>query len=207
MYLWPLESGLVSSLNFCQIAFSREITRVRTQTPEPNLLDWKPSFACILFACKDYFSLYILSFVSPQTTAHQPPLSTEFRRQEYGMGCHFLLQGYFPNQGLNSHLLCLLHCRWIFFSPTELPVKPNPWSPVNGETFLAVLRAKCAGNLWWWKKGHEPSNVGSLKRLEKARVRLSLGNSRKKYNPCFIPVKLMSDFWPIEPSDNKYAVF
>ena len=27
-----------------------------------------------------------------------------------GAGCHFLLQGIFPTQGLN---LCLLHCRWI----------------------------------------------------------------------------------------------
>ena len=25
------------------------------------------------------------------------------------MGCHFLLQGIFPTQGLNLHLLCLLH--------------------------------------------------------------------------------------------------
>ena len=26
-------------------------------------------------------------------------------RQEYGVGCHFLLQGIFPTQGLNPHLL------------------------------------------------------------------------------------------------------
>ena len=26
-----------------------------------------------------------------------------------GMGCHFLLQGIFPTQGSNLHLLCLLH--------------------------------------------------------------------------------------------------
>ena len=29
-------------------------------------------------------------------------------------GCHFLLQGIFPNQGSNLHLVCLLHCRQIF---------------------------------------------------------------------------------------------
>ena len=28
-----------------------------------------------------------------------------------GVGCHFFLQGIFPTQGLNSHLLRLLHCR------------------------------------------------------------------------------------------------
>ena len=26
-----------------------------------------------------------------------------------GVGCHFLLQGIFPTQRLNPHLLCLLH--------------------------------------------------------------------------------------------------
>ena len=32
-----------------------------------------------------------------------------------GVGRHALLQGIFPTQGLNSRLLCLLHCRQIFF--------------------------------------------------------------------------------------------
>ena len=30
-----------------------------------------------------------------------------------GVGGHFLLQRIFPTQGLNLHLLCLLHCTWI----------------------------------------------------------------------------------------------
>ena len=34
------------------------------------------------------------------------------------MGCHFLLQGIFPTQGLN---LCLLNCRWILDSWATLP--------------------------------------------------------------------------------------
>ena len=46
------------------------------------------------------------------------------------MGCHFCLQGIFPTQGSNSHLLCLLH--WQADSlPFEPPVKPpnrtNAW--------------------------------------------------------------------------------
>ena len=40
-----------------------------------------------------------------------------------GVGCHALLQGIFPIQGLNPHLLCLLHCRQ-FFTP-EPPGKPQ----------------------------------------------------------------------------------
>ena len=43
--------------------------------------------------------------------AHRVPLSVEFSRQEYGVGCHFLLQGIFPTQRSNPSLLCLLH--WL----------------------------------------------------------------------------------------------
>ena len=32
-----------------------------------------------------------------------------------GAGCHALLQGIFPTQGSNPHLLRLLHCRWILY--------------------------------------------------------------------------------------------
>ena len=37
----------------------------------------------------------------------------EFPRQEYRSGLLFLIQGFFPTQGLNLHLLRLLHCRQI----------------------------------------------------------------------------------------------
>ena len=46
-------------------------------------------------------------FATPQTVAHQAPLSTGFPRQENWVGCHFLLQGIFLTQGSNPHLL---HC-------------------------------------------------------------------------------------------------
>ena len=32
-----------------------------------------------------------------------------------GVGCHFLLQGIFPTQESNLHLLCLLHCRQMLY--------------------------------------------------------------------------------------------
>ena len=45
------------------------------------------------------------------TVAHQAPLSMEFPRTENTeVGSHFLHQGIFPTQGLNPHLLILLHC-------------------------------------------------------------------------------------------------
>ena len=43
--------------------------------------------------------------VTPWTLAHQTSLSMEFFRQEYGVGCHFLLQGIFPTKGSNPYLL------------------------------------------------------------------------------------------------------
>ena len=37
-----------------------------------------------------------------------------------GVGCHFLLQGFFPTQGSNLHLLHLLHCQ-----ADSLPLAPS----------------------------------------------------------------------------------
>ena len=46
----------------------------------------------------------------PWTVACQVPLSMEFSRQEYWMGCYFLLQGIFPTEGSNAGLL---QCRQV----------------------------------------------------------------------------------------------
>ena len=53
------------------------------------------------------------SFTTPWTVTGQAPPSMGFSRQEYEGGCHFLLQGIFPTQGLN---LGLLNCRQILYS-------------------------------------------------------------------------------------------
>ena len=44
------------------------------------------------------------------------------RRKNTGVGCHVLLQGIFPTQGLNPHLLCLLHWK-VGSLPLALPGK------------------------------------------------------------------------------------
>ena len=51
-------------------------------------------------------------FATPWTAAYQASRSMEFSRQEYWSGCHFLLQGIFPTQGLNPGLL---HCRQMLY--------------------------------------------------------------------------------------------
>ena len=45
---------------------------------------------------------YVQLLVTLWTVAHLTPLSTEFSRQKYSSGLHFLLQGIFPNQGSNQ---------------------------------------------------------------------------------------------------------
>ena len=41
--------------------------------------------------------------------AHRAPLSMNSPRKNSGVGCHFLLQGIFPTQGSNPHVLHLMH--------------------------------------------------------------------------------------------------
>ena len=73
---------------------------------------------------------------TPWTAAFQAPLSMGFSRQEYWSGLHFLLQGIFPTQGSNLHLLYLLHCRWILYRWTAR----KPWRTVW--KFLKKLKAE-----------------------------------------------------------------
>ena len=59
--------------------------------------------------------------LTPWTIAHQVPLSTGFSLgKNTGVGCHFLLQGIFPTQGSNPHLLYLLYCQ-----ADSLPLMPQ----------------------------------------------------------------------------------
>ena len=52
-----------------------------------------------------------------------------------GMGCHALLQGIFPIQRSNQHLLCLLHWQ-AGSSPLAPPVAPLIWSSIVQFYFL-----------------------------------------------------------------------
>ena len=62
-------------------------------------------FFCMCFVC-------VCSVVSDSETpwimAHQAPLSMKFYSKNIGVGCHFLIQGIFPTQGLSPSILCLL---------------------------------------------------------------------------------------------------
>ena len=51
----------------------------------------------------------------PWTAAPQDLLSMGFFKQEYWSGLLFPPPGIFLTQGSNPHLLCLLHCRQVFY--------------------------------------------------------------------------------------------
>ena len=52
-----------------------------------------------------FFAKLCLTLTTPWTVARQAPLFMGFSRQENWSGLPFLLQGIFPTQGLNLHLL------------------------------------------------------------------------------------------------------
>ena len=58
---------------------------------------------------------HVQLFVTLWTVVRQAPLSMGLLRQEYGVGCRFLLQGIFQTQPSNPIFLCLAHCRQILY--------------------------------------------------------------------------------------------
>ena len=48
---------------------------------------------------------HVRLFMTSWTVAHKAPPSMDFPGNNTGVRCHFLLQGFFPAQGLNPHLL------------------------------------------------------------------------------------------------------
>ena len=52
---------------------------------------------------------HVQVFLTSWTVAHEAPRPYNFPQKNTGVGCHFFLQGIFPTQESNPHLLCLLH--------------------------------------------------------------------------------------------------
>ena len=85
----------------------------------------------------------VLLFATPWTVAYQAPPSMGFSSQEYGVGCHFLLQRIFPTQGSNPGLL---HCRQMLYCLSHQGsqrTKPNyqQYIHILGSSFLTLHAA------------------------------------------------------------------
>ena len=100
-----------------------------------NLSSFAKRFLCVCMLSS--FSLVQL-FATPWTVDHQAPLSMEFSRQEYWSGLPFLASGIFLTQGLNLHLLCLLHWQKGSLSLTLLLMVnlPQKWEIIYELIFL-----------------------------------------------------------------------
>ena len=78
-----------------------------------------------MYACMSSRFNSVQLFATPWTITCQAPLSMEFSRQEYWSGLPFPSLGIFTTQGLNPHLLHLLH--WQEGSLPRAP--PGMYSP------------------------------------------------------------------------------
>ena len=76
---------------------------------------WFLSFVSFFWVCVCSDTSVMSDSVWPHglDLVYQAPLSMGFSRQKYWSGLPFPPPRIFPTQGLNPHLLCLLHCRQI----------------------------------------------------------------------------------------------
>ena len=97
-------------------------------TTHPSILAWRipwteKSGKLQSQGCKESDTTEATQHTCTWFVACQASLSMGFSRQEHWSGLGFLLQGIFPTQGQNSHLICLLY--WQEGSlPLVLPGKP-----------------------------------------------------------------------------------
>ena len=66
-------------------------------------------------AWRAYMHSHVRLSATLWTVAWQAPLFMGFQVRILGVGYHILLQGIFSTQGLDPHLLCLLHCSRILY--------------------------------------------------------------------------------------------
>ena len=114
-------------------------------TPASIWLQSKPLSLPWLHACS-----VVSDSVTPWTVATRLLWSWDFAGKKAGVGCHFLLQGIFPTQGLNPRLLGLLHWHAGSLPLSRLGALPNSslsYPPRNTQSPLpAVLTMP--GPLW-----------------------------------------------------------
>ena len=77
-----------------------------------------------LYLCSACVLSNVRLFATPWTAARQAPLSMRFSRQEHWSGLPFPPPGDLSNPGL-------LHCKPIFFLPSEPPGKPKIYMHVD----------------------------------------------------------------------------
>ena len=93
--------------------------------------DLKPSCTCV---CVQLLS-YVQLFATLWSVAHQAPVSLVFFRQEYWSGLPCPPPGIFLTQGLNPHLLSLLHWQVILYPLNQAVSHALSWKHCWLETW------------------------------------------------------------------------
>ena len=91
------------------------------------MIFWNGERVLNICVCVCVFTLSC-SAVSYSLWPHDPTrllYPWDFLGKNTGVGCHCLLQGIFPTQGSNLHLLCLLHCKQILY---YWAIREAPWN-------------------------------------------------------------------------------
>ena len=117
----------------------------------------------LLFSC----SVVSNSLATPWTVAHHTPLSMEFFKQEYQVGCQSLLQGVFLTQGWNPHLL-----HWQV-NCLPLSHQGSPLQSMSSPFFLSFFYPALAH--WHYLPSHpwpvfSPLLKGQLKSLDLMKI-------------------------------------
>ena len=99
VYLKPTQYGKSTTLRFTKINKSKK--------PLLSAGDWCGS------TCAAQLLPSRLTLCDPKTVARQAPRPWDSPGKNTGVHCRSLLQGTFPNQGLNPWVLCLLHGWWV----------------------------------------------------------------------------------------------
>ena len=93
---------------------------------------WKAcesNLCCAMLSCSTVSnSLRPVDYNPPGSSARE-----DSPGKNTGVSCHALLQGIFPNQGLNGGLL---HCRWILY---QLNYHGSPWYHIKKHYELSLI--------------------------------------------------------------------
>ena len=114
-------------------------------TPASIWLQSKPLSLPCLHACSA-----VSDSVTPWTIATRLLWSWGFPGKKAGVGCHFLLQGIFPAQGLNPCLLGLLHWQAVSLLLSHPAALPNSFLSCPPRNILSPLPVVLTmpGPLW-----------------------------------------------------------
>ena len=103
----------VVSNSFSQlVSFSPLLFAVGQKTDKAQMKLFHFTYGCVLSHVQLFATVLIGTWWPYGLEPPQLSCPWDFPGKNTGVGCHFLHQGIFPPQGVNPHLMCLLHCRY-----------------------------------------------------------------------------------------------